>query len=221
MRAPIRQIKAFSGFLAEDLGAALSIDAARDLQFIQEGAQKLDALLDGYTDLALATAQELNPDEIPIATGLNASKEGVNATLVRPTPYVFADPSIMRLVWDRVLEAAVRLSGGSEAIEVSLESVGDASSAIIVRVADPGIDASDLARAFLPVPMFNGHASDPGMALAVCYRAVVRMGGELKALADGDEHLILKIELPQHAPPPRTVDQTPASPCSASETLVC
>ena len=180
----------------------MSADAARNIEFIQEGAQRLERLVDGYTDLALVSAQELNLDDIPIATGISAFKKGVEAKIAGPTPHVFADPAVMRVVWGRILDAAARLSRNSNAIQVSVESIEDSVSAIVVCVKDPGLDASDVSRAFLSIPYFAGHAQDPGMALAVCHSAVVRMGGELKAIADSDGQLILRVELPSRGPAP-------------------
>ena len=205
-RAPVRQITAFADFLREDLGSALTPEAARNIDYIQEGAKRLGGLIAGYRELAMVNSQEMESAEIPLSIGLNRELNGVEVSIAEPAPPIFADPGLMRSVWRHALDSAVRLSRSTIAVQVSSDSEGDSVVAIDIRISDPGINAREAERAFLPIPALFGHAHDPGMALAVCHRAIDRMGGAFRAIQSSNGDLVLRIEIPTQEPPKRPGD---------------
>lgn len=204
-RAPVRQISTFADFLREDLGSALTSEAARNIDLIHEAAKRLDGLIDGYKELALVNFQEVQSSELPVTIGMNGHVSGVEVAIAEPAPHIFADPGLMRLVWRHLLESAICLSRSAMAVEVTSDSGDGSSVAIDIRIGDPGITAAEAERAFLPIPRLVGDEHDPGLALAVCRLAIDRMGGAVRALESSNGDLIFRVEIPKRERPQRLV----------------
>ena len=198
LRAPVRQIKSFAGFLLEDLGPAVTPEAARDIQFILQGAERLQTLIDGLSDLAVTSAKDIELSPIPVTNGLPLDHPGVQFNIPEPPPLVLADIELLRTMWQQALLAASRLSVGQGSIEVSVQEVSDDRTAIRVLLAESGLELRDVINALQPFPALPGHPHDPGSSLAICHRIAERMGGEMTAESDPGGALALHMILPSH-----------------------
>jgi PAS domain S-box-containing protein len=118
LRAPLRHIAGFSGILVEEFGPALSAEAQRYLQRIQEGTQRMGRLVDELLTLAKVGRQPLN---LQIA-GLNSIVQEVIGMLqpdvegrqvewkIADLPFVECDPALLRQVFQNLISNALKYS---------------------------------------------------------------------------------------------------------------
>lgn|GEM_PF-6827768 len=181
LRAPVRQIKSFAGFLLEDLGPAVTPEATQDVENILQGVERLQALIDGMSDLALAGARPVELEPMPIHSGLPIDDTHPGFSLPDPPPLALADFEMLCLFWRRLLLAAAKLSVDAATPTVAVEVASAEQIAIRVTVKRPAFGVDEVRRAFEPFPVHPGHPHDPGASLAICRRAAERMGGSVTA----------------------------------------
>ncbi len=196
LRAPIRQIKSFLEFLREDLGPDISSDAVRDIEHISQSANRLQTLIDGLSDLALVSAKELDLISIPISNAFHTKRSGVLVeAFPRPEPSVTGDVELLRMAWSGLQSASLRLSKAGGPVTVTVGCAEHGRVTVTASVDDPGLEAEDVRRSFAPFPSCPGHPNDPGSDLAICHRAVERMGGSMSAQPTPNGGLAIRIEL--------------------------
>ncbi|MBI1354270.1 MAG: hypothetical protein GC160_07985 [Acidobacteria bacterium] len=206
LKGPVRRMSSFAGFLREDLGDALTDDVERDLRYIIEGAEELNGLLEGLTDLALAGCQRLQAQKSSLTQCVVRAHEalgeaGDSLTVVADEEVAaWADPTALTKVCGRLLEAAVWLAGG-QAVTASVRRSGAGEALLELDAPGLVLAEDDRRNVFEPFYKIGERPHDPKLRLASCHSAVVRMGGRLEA-EQSDAGLRLLLTLP--AGPPET-----------------
>lgn len=211
MRAPVRQIATFVGFLCEDLGDQISSDAARNLEFIRQGTTRLSNLIDGLQELTELNTRSLEIGKNRLTTGLPVRIGMIEADLPDPEPWVLVDPGLLRAIWPRLLAAAVRLAGDDLPVRLTASSTDELRVRCFVDVREPRLSVADVTSAFAPFGAVSARLNAAGIDLAVCYKALSCMQGTLSAEEGPDGCLRLVMELPSApAPSPLTPADSPA-----------
>lgn len=193
LRAPVRQIKSFALLLLEDLGPEATPETKQDVDQILQGAERLQVLIEGFSELALVGAKSIELGAVPVTTGLEVDE--VQLSVSDPAPLALADFEMLRTFWGQLPSAAKTLSLDGELPKVWIEERPEDSIAIRVAVERPAFGLADVQRSFGALPAFPGHEHDPGAGFAICRRAIERIGGSMKAESGPDDGLLLRVIL--------------------------
>ncbi len=186
LRSSARAIRAQAELLQRD-----GQDFERRLEFVVEGARRIDLLTDGLSGYSIALKIEEGSFQfIPLDAILRTALARVDKELREhgaevtcgELPRVFGNPDRLAQVFENLLRNAVRhgRESGSQ-IEVQAEK-REEEWLIAVRDNGPGIDAACLERIFKPFERLRPEKpKGPGMGLAICRAIVERHGGKLWA----------------------------------------
>lgn len=164
-------------------------DAEQILDFLVNGAGKVDALVTGLSNYALAL--DVRPDPAPVSIGLvlRAALAKLEAEIRRcgaevtcgDLPRVPGDPNRLTQLFENLLQNALHHRGDvPPRIDVSAQE-GRGESVFAVRDNGPGIEAEDLERIFRPFERLKPQPGHAGLGLAICREIAVGHGGRIWA----------------------------------------
>jgi PAS domain S-box-containing protein len=206
LRAPLRGIDGFSQALLEDYGGQLD-GAARDyLNRIRAGAQRMGVLIDDILRLSRVTRAKMEPawtDLSGMALAILAELAGrdpgrtVQRT-VQPGMSVWADPGLMRVLLENLLDNAWKYTAKTPAarIEFNTESL-DGETVFVVRDNGAGFDMQYSHKLFGAFQRLHhsGEFKGTGIGLATVQRIVHRHGGRVWAEAEVDKGAVFRFVL--------------------------
>jgi light-regulated signal transduction histidine kinase (bacteriophytochrome) len=116
LRAPIRQIEAFSRILGEQLGTHVDPQVAYYLQRIQEGSQHMGQLVNDLLDLSQIGRKQASPRLISLDSLVAQVLSNVQAEItdreidwrIDSFPAVMCDPGLIHIVLTNLLSNAVK-----------------------------------------------------------------------------------------------------------------
>ena len=208
LRTPLRHIGSFADLLARSSKGQLSESAGRYLQIIQDGARRMEELIDGLLDFARTGRHELRPQRIDLGAVVSeVARElsrvpGAAAVTweIADLPEVQADLLSVRQVIVNLLSNAVKYSQdqpGGPRVEVwaSQEEGGH-----VIHVRDNGVGFNmayshklfTVFQRLHPAEAFEGH----GVGLAHVKRIVARHGGRVWAHSAEGEGATFSFSLP-------------------------
>ena len=198
LRAPLRHIAGFSSMLMEEFAETLDPEAQRYLQRIQDGTRRMGLLVDDLLNLTRIGRQELRCQ----VTGLDSLVKDVIEELkpdsegrsvewkIGGLPYVEADPSLLKQVFQNLLSNALKYSRPRNPAVIEIGQAphnGDP----VVFVRDNGVGFSmKYADKLFGVFQRLHRAEDfegTGVGLAIAQRIVQKHGGRMWAEAELDK----------------------------------
>ncbi len=197
LKEPLRTLVAYSQLLEEDLGDALNDDAKRDLEHIVSAARRMRSLVQDLLDLSLTSRGEVRVESLSLddcvdeaLEVLQTSIDSTGATITRDSlPTVHGDRIMLRQVYSNLIGNALKFSKPDTAPEVHLTAEQGAGGELVLGVRDNGIGISPKFREtiFQPFKRLHGrdHSEGTGIGLAICRRAIERLGGRVW-VADAD-----------------------------------
>jgi signal transduction histidine kinase len=119
LKAPLRAINGFSGILMEENYEKLDEDAQRALRVIQQNANRMDQLINDLLELAKLGSKGVEKQHVnmqQMVTIILANHELPPTTTVKlhSLPDAFADPSLIRQVWENLISNAIKFSSRNE-----------------------------------------------------------------------------------------------------------
>jgi len=208
LRAPLRQIAGYAELIRKELPAEAGHGTLeRYLGFLSEAAQHAQELVRDVLEFSRVTAAGLHPQRVAIASLVGEVQRMLptdhRSLPVRweigALPEVTGDPTLLRLVFQNLLENALNFTGRrSEAvIRVSHAQRGGEH---VFSVADNGIgfDPSQAHRLFQPFQRLHSQEeySGSGIGLANVARIVKRHGGRVWAEGKPGEGAAFHFTLP-------------------------
>ncbi|WP_331733481.1 DUF4118 domain-containing protein (plasmid) [Streptomyces sp. NBC_00080] len=191
LRTPLAGIKAAVSSLRSDDVAWSEEDQAELLAGIEDGADRLDHLVNNLLDMSRIQTGTVTPliretdlDEVvPMALGgIPAPEESVELDIPETLPMVAADPGLLERSVANVVENAVKYSPVGQPVLVSASAIADR---VEVRVVDRGSGVPDEAkdRIFAPFQRYGDapRGAGVGLGLAVARGFAEAMGGTLDA----------------------------------------
>jgi light-regulated signal transduction histidine kinase (bacteriophytochrome) len=190
LRAPLRSMDGFALVLLEDYGDKLDGEGKDALMRIRAASQRMGGLIDDLLRLSCVTRAELNVARID----LSAIAREIAASIDREQPrrtvewaieaglVVHADPALMRIALENLLQNAWKFSARSERPVVRVGATKH-NGTTVYFVADNGV-GFDMAHARHLFGAFQRlhHAADfpgTGIGLAIVRRIITRHGGEI------------------------------------------
>ncbi len=192
LRAPLRGVDGFSKILLEEYSPRLDDDGRRYLRMVRESAQRMGELIDALLALARIGRKPLELQRVEtadvaataIAEIQRAQPDAAVEFHVGPLPPCQADPVLLRLVFQNLLENAVKYSRERSPAIVTVSSA-TAGAETVYSVDDNGCGfdpryADGLFRVFSRLHRAEDYEG-VGIGLATVQRIVTRHGGRIWA----------------------------------------
>ncbi len=192
LRAPLRRIDGFARALSETQGAGWDPRSGRYLARIQESAAQMLQLIDDVLHLSRVTCAEMCCRELDLSSMVLAIADRLRQdqperqveVRVRPGVHVMADPALLRIALENLLENAWKFTSKVAAggIEFGLQQA-EGQSIYFLRDNGAGFDMADAHRLFRPFQRLHLMSEYPGtgIGLATVRRIIHRHGGAIWA----------------------------------------
>jgi len=190
LREPLRTLVSYSSLLEQDLGDDLSEDVAQDLHYIVQAANRMDSLIDDLLALSRTGRRAVLMEDVDIEDcvqdsldALNAVVRQTHAEIVRdPLPSVLADRFLLEELYRQLIANSLKFvpEGVRPSLRLTAEQ-RDSEWVLGVRDNGIGIDDEHADKVFEPFERLHGlqEYDGSGIGLAICKRAVERMGGRI------------------------------------------
>jgi signal transduction histidine kinase len=208
LRAPLRGIDGFSQALLEDYADQLDKQGRNYLQRVRAASQRLEHIIDDMLILSRVTRREMRRKPVnlstiaqEIAVELQANRpERQVSFAIAPELVVKADPSLMRLALENLLENAWKFTSkhATARIEVGV-TVNNGERAYYVRDDGAGFNMAYVGKLFgafqrlHPISDFGG----TGIGLATVQRIILRHGGRVWAEGTEEQGATFYFTLPR------------------------
>ena len=198
LRAPLRSMDGFSLVLIEDYGDKLDEEGRDALERIRAASQRMGHLIDDMLRLSQVTRAELGVKRVDlsalaraIADGLERGEPGRSVEWsIEPGMSVRADPALMRIAMQNLLENAWKFTGRAERPVVRIGTLKrDARTVYFVADNGAGFDMAHAAKLFSAFQRLHHTADFPGtgIGLVIVRRIMARHDGEIWAEAKPGE----------------------------------
>jgi len=208
LRTPLRAIDGFSRILEDDYGDKLDDEARRLIGVVRENARKMGQLIDDLLTFSRLGRNPVAENSINMEALARRALAEIGAPAadgrarieIQSLPEARGDPVLIRQVWVKLLENAVKFSGKREqpAIEVSGHE-NDAESVYCVKDNGAGFDMQYYDKLFGVFQRLHGmlEFSGTGVGLAIVRRIVSRHGGRVWAEGKVDKGAAFYFSLPR------------------------
>ncbi|MBA4373307.1 MAG: hypothetical protein C0402_10670 [Thermodesulfovibrio sp.] len=195
LRAPLRAISAFAGFLSRDYFERLDDQAKDYLTRISRGAVKMNTLIDDLLNFSKLTRQKVSLKEVDmsalaasIVSGLRESAPGRSVeVLIENGLNASADPSLMEIVLSNLVENAWKFTSKTAEARIEFGTVeNEGKTVFYVRDNGSGFNPQYAATMFQPFHRFHSceDFEGTGIGLSIVERLIRRHGG--KVWAEGE-----------------------------------
>jgi len=198
LRTPLRAIVGTARMLQEDHGRSLNAEARLLLDRQTKAANKMAALIDDILELSRVGRRELDIQSLSVSGVFAAVADAMEVPdnlriEVRPDLRACADPLLLQLVAQNLLENAVKFSPGGGLVEV-----GKNKEAFYVRDGGVGFSMEFIHKLFQPFQRLHreDEFAGTGIGLATVRRIVERHGGRVWAESEPGKGSVFYFTLP-------------------------
>jgi two-component system, OmpR family, sensor histidine kinase KdpD len=205
LRTPLASVKAAVSTLRQTDVSWSPSDQAELLATIEDGADRLNALIGNLLDMSRIQTGALQPlirptalDEVaPLVVQGLEDASAVRLDIPDDLPLVAADPGLLERVLANLVSNALRYSPADRPPTLTA-SIGDRTVSIDVVDHGPGVPADQWATMVQPFQQLGDRRSSGGvgLGLAVAKGFVEAMSGTLTATATAGGGLTMRVELP-------------------------
>jgi len=197
LRAPLRAIDGFTGFLEEGYAAKLDQEGRRMIEVIRSSCRKMDRLIVDLLSLSRTSQSELHPLQIDMRSLVNAVySEGVPEEIrkqfkftLESLPDVWGDPVLLRQAWVNLISNAVKYTMKSPVKEIEIGGFMENDDRVYyIKDSGVGFNPQYAGRLFGAFQRLH-KAEDfegTGIGLAIVQRIIHRHGG--RVWAEGQEN---------------------------------
>jgi len=190
LRAPLRAIAGFATLLKEEHVSRLDPEGLRLLGVIHVNTERMGRLIDDLLSLSRLSRVPLARAPVDMTSVVAAvvadrkaagSDDGVEIA-VGSLPSVEADPALIKQVWERLIDNAVKFTAGVKGPRVEIgATTGNGSTVFTVRDNGVGLDMQYAEKVFEVFERLHPQSEyeGTGVGLAVVRRVVHRHGGRV------------------------------------------
>ena len=208
LRAPLRHIAGFTRMLIEDAHLPPGSEAARYADRASKAAARLGTLIDELLEYSRLGRRELTLVETDLSRTMALILEDISEGLegrnvaweIAPLPRVRADPTLIRLVMQNLVDNALKYTGRREAARIEVGARReDSADTIWVRDNGVGFDMQYSGKLFGVFQRMHTDAEfeGTGIGLANAKRIVERHGGRIWFEAAPDAGATFYFSLPR------------------------
>jgi signal transduction histidine kinase len=206
LRAPLRAVTGFAGFVLRKHAERLPSDAVEHLQQVMKGGEQMNNLIEGLLDFSRVQRAELKRRNCDMSEMARAVLAEIQSTMPGRRvdiiwgrlPGAYGDPTLLRQVWQNLIGNALKYSGKREfsLIEIGSRDV-DGEIEYYVRDNGAGFDMSQADRLFGVFQRFHSQSQfeGTGIGLANVHKIVMRHGGNIIAEAEVDKGATFRFTL--------------------------
>ncbi|MGH2899289.1 MAG: sensor histidine kinase [Solirubrobacteraceae bacterium] len=214
LRAPLRSIRSFTQILGESLTGKLDAEQADALDRVLRGTARMSNMVDELFELLKVSGDDTPHGDVDVAAVLADVLENLRSEIERAgarisssaLPIVHGNRMLIGQILQNLISNAVKFSGDRDAtVQVSAERRADAWE-LAVRDNGVGILPEDRERVFLLFERAGKTAAGTGVGLALCKRAVEKLGGRIWVDPEADSGTTFRFTVPH-----RKGDQTSQS----------
>jgi len=189
LREPLRMVVSFSQLLEKNYKGRLDVNADEFIQYIVDGATRMDALVNDLLEFSRVSSQgklfeliEMNELVDETLRGMSVAIRDNHATIeAGPLPEVMVDRTQFMHVFQNLVENAMKFRGQDDPqIRISA-TMGDGAWIFSVKDNGIGIDPAFHGRIFDLFQRLQSREDYPGtgIGLAICKRIIERHGGRI------------------------------------------
>ena len=190
LRAPLRAIAGFARLLKEDHVSRLDAEGLRLLEVINVNTERMGRLIDDLLSLSRLSRTPLTRSPVDmtrLVTGVVADRKAAGADgdvviSIGDLPDAQADPGLLKHVWERLIDNAVKFTAGVAGARVDIGAQrGNGSTVYTVRDNGMGLDMQYAEKVFEVFQRLHPQSEyeGTGVGLAVVQRVVHRHGGRV------------------------------------------
>jgi signal transduction histidine kinase len=189
MQEPLRTLMAFSDLLRKDLGDSLSGQAAKDLTFITDAANRMQALIQDLLALSRAGRAPQKKEKVSLRECADLALEALamrvketGAQIMRDKlPDVWGDSTLLTQLYQNLIGNALKFSGDQRPIIQLTFEEREGTQVFGVKDNGIGIEPNYAREIFKPFRRLHGRAEyeGSGVGLAICRKIVGRHGGKI------------------------------------------
>jgi light-regulated signal transduction histidine kinase (bacteriophytochrome) len=188
LQEPLRTLTAFSDLLPKDLGQSLPEQAARDLRFITDAAERMRTLIHGLLAFSRAGRVAKKREKVSLNECVDRALEALairvqetGAQVVRDNlPGIWGDPTLLMQLYQNLIGNALKFGGDQPpVIQLTFEE-REGEQIFGVKDNGIGVDPKYAHEIFKPFVRLHGHGEyeGSGIGLAICRKIVERHGGK-------------------------------------------
>lgn len=208
LRAPLRAIDGFSGFLIEDYHDKLDEEGNRLLKVIKESAIRMDRLISDLINLSRIarvdmkySVLEMEPVILAMYHEIATVEEKQGFTLkIGDMPTVQCDSTLIKQVWQNLLSNALKYSSKAENKTIVISSTENKNMFVFcIKDQGAGFDPKYSDKLFKVFQRLHRDTDYPGtgIGLSIVQRIIYRHGGEVWAKGETDKGASFFFSLPK------------------------
>lgn len=220
MKEPLRTLVAFSQLLERDLVGEIPDNVRTDLRHIRSATRTMQNLVQDLLDLARTSHADLRIEPVAVDDCVDEALELCNGKLEEldveierePLPTVLGDKTLIAHIYQNLLSNALKFAKPGCKPQIKLTAEPGGNGFVVLGVADRGIGiaAEWRSRIFEPFQRLHGRGEyeGSGIGLAICRKAVARLGGRI--WAEGEEGHGTQFKFTVRSVPERPLEAEPA-----------
>ena len=214
LRAPLRELDGFAGFLEERHASELNDEVRRKIRMIRSSARRMADIVDALLALSRLGHQAVHKERLDTAIlvaqaceeAVASNGAGTAEISVGSLPQSWADPTLLRQVWVNLISNALKYSAKRREPRIQIDGY-DAAGQSVFCVKDNGVgfDMSNIDRLFNPFQRLHRTEdfSGTGIGLATVKRIVDKHLGRVWAQSAPDDGAAFFFSLPRASESPK------------------
>lgn len=207
LRAPLRSVEAFVARVANSAHERLDAHEREQLQRVLNATARMDALLDGLSELSRATHAELEYEDVDFSqlaewtlAELQAAEPGRVAELhLQPGLRARGDERLLRQLVTRLLHNAWKFSATRPVTRIEVSGRHEQGrSVLVIRDHGIGFDPRYMDKLFQPLQRLHSaeEGAGHGLGLAIAQCIATRHGGRIVATSQYGDGATFTVDLP-------------------------
>ncbi len=208
LKAPLRHMRVFSGFITEALEAGDYEEAAELCERVDHAGKRMEVLIDTLNEYNKVSGAKVAFNKVPLLFILKNALENLSAIIqergVRVTydtlpEIVGNEPQLVQLLQNLIGNSVKYCKAETPLVHISAEKVGDSWH---LSVRDNGIGIPEKFRKEIFAPFKRLHTSDEyagtGLGLATCKKIIERHGGRIWCDSEEGKGSTFTISIPEN-----------------------
>ncbi|MEO6687520.1 MAG: ATP-binding protein [Dokdonella sp.] len=211
LRAPLRHIAGFSDKLRSELADQGNDKMQHYCEVIAESARRMSTLIEDLLSYSRLGRHALRLQPVDVQSLVDETRSTLTTAVedrritwrIAPLPVVIADASMLRLVWQNLLDNAIKYSAGKDEAVIEIGVDENPTERIFwVRDNGAGFDMKYIDKLFGVFQRLHKASafSGTGIGLASVRRIIARHGGRTWAEGAPDNGATVYFSLPRHEP---------------------
>jgi PAS domain S-box-containing protein len=210
LREPLRKVSSFGSLLQDSLAEKMDDDERENLEFMIDGAQRMQTMIDDLLTYSRLTTKAKAPEVVDLNTIVDNLKEFELAAQIDETggiisiphalPKVLAEESQMRQLFQNLIGNGLKYRKPDVKPVITISSVDTDNHMVQIDIQDNGIGISEEYHKQIFVMFKRLHSRSSfegsGIGLAICKKIVNRHGGDIGVVSKPGKGSTFRFTLP-------------------------